>query len=88
MEKEKCPHHFYFLTKEELEKLHTKQLLNIRVFYSLPSNDCDYCIYKKECRKEAEEYRTLIKKVLATRPHVSNKKESKAIRKEKIKRGK
>ena len=41
-----------------------------------------------KCKKEFENYRSLIKEVLATRPHIPNKKESKAIRKERIKKGK
>lgn len=88
IEKEKCIHCQDFLSKEELEKLHTKQLLNNRVFYYLPSNDCDYCRHGEECKKEAEEYRALIKNILAIRPHILNKQESKALRKKRIKQGK
>ena len=86
MNEEKCK--FNYETKEELEMLHTKQLLNMRLYHTLPYDDCNYCKYKDECKKEFENYRSLIKEVLATRPHITNKKESKAIRKERIKKGK
>lgn len=70
-------------TKEELSKLHTKQLLNhLRNTYSWGDyewEDRDY-----EAR---DEYQKLIKSILATREHVPSKKESKALRKAKIKKG-
>lgn len=87
MEYTKCKHEFQ--TREELEKLHTKQLLRNRITH-YPNGCCDYgyCPYLAECRKEYDDFHDLVKKILATRPHIPNKKESKAIRKQKIKRGK
>ena len=84
---EKCKH--YYKTREELEKLHTKQLLRLRIQrIDYPSGICDYgsCPYWKGCLQEYDNYHALIKEILATRPHIPNKQESKAIRKANIKK--
>ena len=88
MEYTKCKHNFR--TREELEKLHTKQLLNSRITHYPRCEDYHYntCRYWGECKKEFDDFNKLVKEILATRPHIPNKKESKAIRKERIKRGK
>lgn len=44
--------------------------------------------FEKQLKEGVEEYRKNIKKVLSTREHIPNKKESKLIRKERIKRNK
>ena len=75
-------------TREELEKLHTKQLLDRRIFSTYPCYSDIQCPHYAECMRGLEEEQALIKEILTTRPHVPNKKESKRIRKEKIKRGK
>ena len=70
-------------TKEELSKLHTKQLLkHLRNTYGW--GDYDW-----ECKdyEALSKYQDLIKSILATREHIPNKKESKALRKAKIKKG-
>ena len=74
-------------TREELEKLHTKQLLRSRVHTTYPCSTDIQCPHYKECKRALEEEQALIKEILATREHIPNKKESKQIRKERIKRG-
>lgn len=70
-------------TKVELSKLHTKQLLNhLRNTYSWGDYEWEDKDYKAR-----DEYQELIKSILATREHVPTKKESKALRKAKIKKG-
>lgn len=70
----------YFYTDEELNLLKTRQLLKeLRSVYVL---DFDWDYYT-----EVENYRARIKAVLATREHIPNKQESKALRKLKKKRG-
>ena len=84
----KCKH--YYETKEQLEKLHTKQLLKLKIKrISYPSGICDYghCPYREECLQEYNNFHGLIKEILTKRPHIPNKQESKAIRKAKIKKG-
>ena len=69
-------------TKTELEKLHTKQLLHrLRCTYTLAWD------YSEEELEDFQKERSIIKEILATRPHVMNKQESKAYRKMKIKKG-
>ena len=87
MEDTKCKHNFR--TREELEKLHTKQLLNSRITHYPRCDNYYYspCSYWAECKKEFDDFNKLVKEILATRPHVPNKQESKAIRKAKIKKG-
>lgn len=81
---------FNSIQKEELEKLHTKQLLNMlrqtnRIHFYEYCCDCeDYY----NCKKNYTKYISMLKEILATRPHIPNKKESKAIRIAKIKKGK
>lgn len=84
----KCEHNFR--TREELEKLHTKQLLRSRITH-YPRCDnyyYDRCRYWTECKKEFDDFNKLVKEILATREHIPNKHESKMLRKERIKRGK
>ena len=70
-------------TKAELEKLHTRQLLHeLHRTYSLAWG------YSEEDLDNFQKERPIIKEILATRPHIMNKQESKAYRKMKIKRGK
>lgn len=72
----------------DLEKLHTKQLLKLKIM----ANSDTYDWYSNDAT-EIEYYAKLqcfidkVKLVLATREHILNKKESKAIRKAKIKKG-
>lgn len=75
-------------TREELEKLHTKQLLRSRVHTTYPCSTDIQCPHYIKCKRALEEERALIKEILATREHIPNKKESKALRKERIKRRK
>lgn len=67
----------------EMEHKHTRQLLAElrRTYYAW---DYDWT---EEDEKANETYRTQLKAVLATREHIPNKKESKAIRKARIKKG-
>lgn len=76
---------------EALEKKHTKQLLKERnslyrggcsgTYYVSNSHECTTC-----CRN-TEYNMGRIKKILATREHILNKQESKALRKRRIKEG-
>lgn len=74
-------------TIEVLEKYHTRQLLGILGRVRLALVD-----YYMECGSDDEklysDYKARVKKVLATREHVLNKKESKKIRQERAKRKK
>lgn len=75
-----------------LENMHTKQLLTERnrlyhsgcsgSYYVSNSPECAACCQNNEYNMEQ------IKKILATREHVLNKQESKALRKQRIKEGK
>jgi hypothetical protein len=76
-----------------LENMHTKQLLNERNrlyhaaecsanYYVSNSPECEACCQNRNYNMEQ------VKKILATREHVLNKQESKALRKLKIKEGK
>lgn len=70
-------------TKEEMKKLYTAQLLKqLRDSYGWHEYD-----WTPEDYARNEEYRKELKEVLATRPHLPNKKESKENRKAKIKKG-
>ena len=76
---------------EALEKMHTKQLLKRRnslyhngcsgSYYVSNSPECEACCQNTEYNMEQ------VKKILATREHILNKQESKALRKQKIKGG-
>ena len=69
---------------DKLQKLKTRQLLSeLRHTYSM---GCPYC-WEDEDWDLHREYQKMIKSVLNTREHIPNKKESKAIRKAKIKKG-
>ena len=68
---------------EDLQKLHTKQLLNLLRGIRKGNWECEYC-KNKICNKN----RDIIKQLLSTRPHIMNKKESKEHRKALIKQGK
>ena len=74
-------------TREELEKLHTKQLLKFRIHSTYPCSNDIQCPHYIECTRALEAEQALIKEILATREHIPNKRESKQIRKERIKRG-
>ena len=71
----------------DLEKLHTKQLLKLKIMAN--SDKCDSCSdeFAIEYYAKLQVFIDKVKLVLATREHVLNKKESKAIRKAKIKKG-
>lgn len=81
----KCGFDYEILTYDELQKLKTRQLLSL--LRKTHSWGCPYCWGSEEWNK-VQEYQKLIKSVLATREHIPNKIESKAIRKAKIKKGK
>jgi len=90
---------FYFHYKytyadiRALENMHTKQLLNERNHLYHVSEYCADC----RCDKQDEECARCgnhqnfnmeqVKRILATREHVLNKQESKALRKQRIKEG-
>ncbi len=68
----------------DIKTSHTKQLLQrLRSSYKM---GCEYC-WEKEDWEKLYCYRNLIKAELSTREHIPNKKESKAIRKARIKKG-
>ena len=75
----------------QLQTLHTKQLLKKRDFSYVYSELCRDCYSRCEecdtCIANEEFNREQIKAVLATREHVLNKQESKALRKQRIKEG-
>jgi hypothetical protein len=77
------------LNEHECRKLHTKQLLDtLRCFTANPPFECmGFCTNYSECATTHEYNINLVKEILSTREHVLNKQESKALRKEKIKRG-
>ena len=70
---------------KELNDMPTRQLL--KLLRSTYRWGCPYC-WKDEDWAQLKNYRLKIKSVLATREHIPNKQESKAIRKAKIKKGK
>lgn len=78
----------------QLHTLHTKQLLKKRdssyIYSELCCDSCRYCVDEEcdICIANKKFNREQIKAVLATREHVPNKQESKAIRKQRIKEGK
>lgn len=72
-------------SSDELQNLKTRQLL--KELNSTRHWGCSYC-WTKEDWRDLSFYQMMIKKVLATREHIPNKKESKQIRKMKIKKGK
>lgn len=77
----------------ELEKMRTRQLLKKRNRLYHVSEYCSDCCcdrYDEECAMCSNNQAfnmTQVKRILATREHIPNKQESKALRKEKIKRG-
>ena len=84
----------YAYTQDEikdLEKLHTKQLLNKKRGLYLAGDVCqDCCGYLKECDDCFKNFYfnlDILKSILSTREHILNKKESKELRKAKIKKG-
>lgn len=92
--KHSCEYFVNPFTKEELEKLHTKQLLKWEYRgggWSVSADDwfCDIenCVECKQCYENCQHNSEIVKSILATREHISNKKESKQLRKERIKRG-
>jgi hypothetical protein len=78
----------------QLQTLHTKQLLKKRdlsyICSELCCDSCSHCVDEEcnICIANEKFNREQIKTVLATREHVPNKRESKAIRKQRIKEGK
>jgi hypothetical protein len=75
--------------KEELKKLHTKQLLKLRISkYGNFNYDCNYCEHYKECKAICESNDAILYSILNTREHIPSKQESKAKRKERKKKGK
>ena len=91
---------FYFQDKytnedlRALENMHTKQLLNERNrLYHVSEYCADCCCdkYDEECQRCGSNHEfnmQQVKRILATREHVPNKQESKALRKQRIKEGK
>lgn len=77
---------------EALEKKHTKQLLKERNGSYIRSEYCTDCCGDHEecveCQSNIEFNKAVINRLLATREHVLNKQESKALRKQRIKEGK
>ena len=77
-----------------LENMHTKQLLNERNrLYHVSEYCADCCCdkYDEECQRCGNNHELnmqQVKRILATREHVLNKQESKALRKQRIKEGK
>ena len=75
-----------------LEGKHTKQLLKERNRFYVNAGFCYDCCGDLdecgECRSNIEYNLGQVKRILATREHVLNKQESKALRKERIKKGK
>ena len=72
--------HLY--TKEDFEKLHTKQLLKLR--YTIDGNieyDCVNCKDYAQCMSRHNSNLSQLYAVLNTREHVPNKQESKRLRK-------
>lgn len=89
---------FYFHPKysyadiRALETMHTKQLLNERNHLYHVSEYCSDCCDKcaEECGRCGNNQQfnmEQVKRILATREHVLNKQESKALRKLRIKEG-
>ena len=78
-----------YFDKQEKEKCHTKQLLNTlnNMRKNNPATCCGFCKNWTKCDKIHNENMELIKNILSTREHIPNKKESKQLRKERIKRG-
>lgn len=75
---------YSFMTIEQISRAHTRQLLaELRRTYR---GGCPYC-WKNSDWNQLYHYRNELKRELATREHIPNKKESKAIRKAKIKKG-
>lgn len=86
------------LSRQQLETMHTKQLLNRRNYmYKLWKNGKynpvrrdrwlnDFYIYDGDEQTALNE-QAMIKEILATREHIPNKKESKAMRQAKAKKG-
>ena len=76
------------LDKNQLESMHTKQLLKeLRNTYAGICCDTDWCENGALCKHNHDENVRRIKEILATRPHIPNKQESKAMRIAKIKKG-
>ena len=77
-----------------LENMHTKQLLNERNRLYHVSEYCAACCcdkYDEECQRCGNNHEfnmQQVKRILATRQHVPNKQESKALRKLRFKEGK
>lgn len=75
---------------EDIEKKSTKELLAKLQSLRITASELNEIKHPdkgdKKFKEGVEEYRKNIKKVLSTREHIPNKKESKLIRKERIKR--
>lgn len=76
---------------KNLEKLHTKQLLNKKRGLYIAGDICRDCCGDldecKDCLNNEKFNQHILKNILSTREHIPNKKESKELRKAKIKKG-
>lgn len=83
------PHSEYWLyTDDEIKKLPTRQLLKHYIStHSWYHGEEDWDSVARQRWQLHREYVTKLKAELDTREHIPNKKESKAIRKARIKRG-
>ena len=91
---ESCCYFTRVYTTEEIEKLnkmHTKQLMNERnKLYTVTGYCNDLCCHDAEChlcQANIQHNKEQLKKILATREHVLNKKEAKELRKARAKGG-
>ena len=76
---------------EALNKLHTKQLLKHLRSSRVCGEDCRYLYNNspecEQCLANQKYNEKQLKAILATREHIPNKQESKALRKARIKKG-
>ena len=75
---------------EDIEKKNTRELISKLQSLRITAAEIDEIQHlskeEKTFKTQIEQYRKNIKRVLSTRNHIPNKKESKLIRKERIKR--
>ncbi len=75
-------------TKEEIKKMPTRQLLkHLRELHTCDHGERCYRPEAETNWNKHDEYRKMLKAELSTREHIPSKKESKAIRKARIKKG-
>ena len=74
---------------EDFDKFHTKQLMDMRYNppYAAYEYYCESCSAEEQCCENREKNQQALREVLATRPHVLNKKESKELRRNRKKQG-